>query len=120
VPASIVLVHDDTDFADALIDRFSPGIRWFTDPVQALTALEMARTVTFLITRVQFGNRQPVGLSLARLARAARPEVRVVFTGRPEHRLHPVGLGEFIPEPGRPEHVAMVVEWLDDELPIPP
>jgi hypothetical protein len=116
MPAPIVLVHDDTEFADALRDRFSSGIRWFTDPVQALAALEVARTVTFLITRVQFDDRQPVGLSLARLARAARPQVRVVFTGPPEHRQHAIGIGEFIPEPVRPEHVAVVIEWLDEGL----
>jgi hypothetical protein len=116
MPAPIVLVHDDSEFADALIDRFSPGIRWFTDPVQALTALEIARNITFLITRLQFDDRQPVGLSLARLARAARPQVRVVFTGPPEHRQHAMGIGEFIPEPVRPEHVAMIIEWLDEGL----
>jgi hypothetical protein len=45
-----------------------------------------------------------------------RPEVRVVFTGPPEHRLHAAAIGEFIPEPVRPEHVAMIVEWLDEGL----
>jgi hypothetical protein len=115
MPAPIVLVHDDTAFADALIERFKRRIRWFTDPVEALTALEIARTITFLITRLQFGDRQPIGLSLARLARAARPQVRVVFTGSSDHRQHAVGIGEFIPEPVKPAHVAMIIEWLDEQ-----
>jgi hypothetical protein len=61
MPAPIVLVSDDIEFADALVDRFSPGIKWFTDPVLALTALEMARAVTFLVTRVQFGVASQLG-----------------------------------------------------------
>ena len=114
MPAPIVLVHDDIDFAGRLIERFTPGMRWYQDPVQALAELEKARTVTFLITRVQFGDGQPVGLSLARLARAVRPQLRVVFTGAPQLREHALGMGEFIPEPVRPEHVAMIIEWLDE------
>jgi hypothetical protein len=116
VPAPIVLVHNDTGFADALVARFSPDIRWYQDPVQALTALEKARSITFLITRVQFDDGQPVGLSLARLALAAQAQVRVVFTGPAEHREHAAEIGEFIPEPVRPEHVAMIIEWLDEGL----
>ena len=116
MPAPIVLVHDDTDFVDDLTERFGSGIRWFKDPVEALTALEVARRITILITRVQFDDGQPIGLSLARLARAAKPEVRVVFTGPNDHRQHAMGIGEFIPEPVRPEHVAMVIEWLDEGL----
>ena len=40
----------------------------------------------------------------------------MVFTGLPEHRQHAMGIGEFIPEPVRPEHVAMIIEWLDEGL----
>ena len=88
MPAPIVLVHDDTEFADALIDRFSPGIRWFTDPVQALTALEIARSITFLITRSNSmtGNRLDSRWHDWREQRGR--QVRVVFTGPPEHRQH--------------------------------
>jgi hypothetical protein len=57
MPAPIVLVHDDVEFANTLTKRFAPGTRWYQDPVQALAALEKARTLTFLITRVQFSDR---------------------------------------------------------------
>jgi hypothetical protein len=112
MPARYVVVHDDPEFTDAVVEKLGKDVAWFTDPVRALTALEGARTVAFLITRMQFADNQPVGLSLARLARAARPDVRVVFTGRPEHREYARGLGEFIAEPVNARHVGMVIEWL--------
>jgi ActR/RegA family two-component response regulator len=112
MPARCVVVHDDLKFTDALVAKLGKDVAWFTDPVKALTALGSARTVTYLITRLQFADAQPVGLSLARLARAARPDVRVVFTGLPQFRDCARGLGEFIAEPVNAIHVGMVIEWL--------
>jgi CheY-like chemotaxis protein len=112
MPARIVVVHDDPEFTDALVEKLGKDVVWFTDPVKALMALESARTVAFLITRLQFTDSQPVGLSLARLARAARPDVRVVFTGLSQHRDYARELGEFLAEPVNATHVGMVVEWL--------
>ncbi len=112
MPARFVLVHDDPEFAAALVLRLGKDVAFFPDPVKALAALESARTVAFLITRLQFADNQPVGLSLARLARAARPDVRVVFTGALRLRDYARGLGEFIAEPVNATHVGMVIEWL--------
>jgi hypothetical protein len=120
VPARIVVIHDDPEFLDALAEKLGPGVAWFTDPIRALTALESAKTVAFLVTRLQFSDRQPVGLSLARLARMARPDVRVVFTGMPGHEQYARGLGEFVPEPVKATHVGMVVEWLAKEPDVTP
>jgi DNA-binding NtrC family response regulator len=115
MPARVVVVHDDPEFIDSLAEKLGPGVAWFTDPVRALTALESARTVEFLVTCLAFADRQPVGLSLARAVRAARPDVRIIFTGHPEHREYARGLGEFIEQPVKAEHVAMVIEWLTDK-----
>jgi ActR/RegA family two-component response regulator len=112
MPARIVIVHDDPAFIDALARKLGPDVAWFAEPLAALAALKSANTIRFLITRLSFADRQPVGLSLARLAREARPDVRVVFTGMPEHREYARGLGEFIPEPADATHVGMVIEWL--------
>ena len=112
MPARIVVVHDDPDFINALAAKLGPGVAWFNDPIRALWALETAERVAFLVTRVQFADRQPIGLSLARMARATRPEVRVIFTGGPNHREFTRGLGEFIPEPVSVSNVAVVVGWL--------
>jgi ActR/RegA family two-component response regulator len=114
MPARFVVVHDDAEFTHTLVTRLGPETARYTDPVKALKALETAKTVAFLVTRLQFGDRQPLGLSLARLARAARPDVRVIFTGAPEHRNYARGLGEFVPEPVNATHVGMVIEWLSE------
>jgi ActR/RegA family two-component response regulator len=116
MPARVVVVHDDPVFTDALAQKLKPDVAWFADPMKALAALEAAKNVMFLVTRVQFANQQPLGLSLARLTRAARPDVRVIFTGLPDHVAYARGLGEFIQEPADATHVAMIVEWLR-ELP---
>jgi ActR/RegA family two-component response regulator len=112
MPARIVIVHDDAPFARQLVEKFPRDAMVFQNPVTALTMLAHVRTIEFLICRLQFADRQPVGLSLARLARQRRPEVRVVFTGDPDHRHLVHGLGEFVPEPVAPAHVAMILEWL--------
>ena len=114
MPARIVVVHDDSDFINALAAKLGPGVAWFNDPVRALGALETAENLAFLVTRVQFADLQPVGLSLARVARAARPGVRVIFTGEPDHEDFARGLGAFVPEPVTAANVAMIVEWLDE------
>lgn len=119
MPARIVVVHDDPEFKAALVGKLGKDVAWFTDPVKALTAMELARTVAFLITCLQFTDAQPVGLSLARMARAARPDVRVVFTGLREHRDYARGLGEFLVEPVNATHVGMLIEWLSAAHPEP-
>jgi hypothetical protein len=115
MPARVVVVHDDPEFTEALKGKLGPNVAWFADPTIALRALQAARKVTFLITRLQFADRQPIGLSLARLARAARPDVRVVFTGMPHHQSFARGLGEFFSEPVEAVHIAMVIEWLTED-----
>src|SRR3954447_414213 len=112
MPARFVIVHDDAEFTDALVEKLGKNVARFTDPVRALTALGSARTIAYLVTRLQFTDTQPVGLSLARLARAARPNVRVVFTGLPQYRDFAQDLGEFIAEPVSAADVGMVIELL--------
>src|SRR3954451_10501641 len=119
MPARFVIVHDDIEFADALAGKLGKDLARFNDPVSALTALGSARTVAYLITRLQFTDSQPVGMSLARLARAARPDVRAVFTGPPQYRDFARGLGEFIAEPVNATHVGMVIEWLSMSHEVP-
>jgi hypothetical protein len=108
MPARYVIVHDDPERTNALSQKLGPNVASFGDPTIALMALEAAKNVTFLITRLQVDDRQPIGLSLARLARSRRPDVRVIFTGQPHHRRYARGLGEFIPEPVEPSHVGLV------------
>jgi hypothetical protein len=61
--------------------------------------MKAARTVEFLITRLAFADKQPIGLALARVARALRPDVRIIFTGNPNHKDNARGVGDFMEEP---------------------
>ena len=114
--ARIAVVHDDPDFLDALSEglRFAGhDVATFADPFPALTALELVADVKILITRMRFGDQQPVGLSLARVARTARPEVKVLFIAHPEFQSYTLGVGEFM---GLPVNVAEVVAMVDRML----
>jgi|HubBroStandDraft_1064217.scaffolds.fasta_scaffold107735_2 hypothetical protein len=114
MPARFVLVHDDLPFTSAMMKKLGSDLAWFEDPMRALRALESAKSIEFLVTRLQFTNGQPLGLSLARLARTARPDVRVIFTGAIEHKDYARGLGEFITEPVEAVHIGMIIEWMKD------
>jgi CheY-like chemotaxis protein len=75
MPARVVVVHDDPTFADPLAALLGAGqdVALFTDPMAALDALDTARTIEVLVTRVQFAPGQPNGIALARMARIKRP-----------------------------------------------
>jgi hypothetical protein len=60
MPARYVVVHDEHEFTSALMRKLGSDLAWFDDPAKALAALEAARTVQFLITRLAFSDRQPV------------------------------------------------------------
>jgi DNA-binding response OmpR family regulator len=86
MPARIVIVHDEPDFADPLTATLrSEGhdVATFTDPTIGLDALDAARRVELLITCVNFPPGKPNGVSLARMARYRRPDIRVCLRGFP-------------------------------------
>ncbi len=68
--------------------------------------------VDLLITRFRFGTPQPVGPSLARLARTRHRDLKVLFVARPEFQDAAVGSGEFVPAPARIEDVMLAVARL--------
>jgi hypothetical protein len=112
--ARIVVFHDDPEFIDALAEKLGSDVAWFTDPIRALMALESAKTVAFLVARLQFNDHQPVGLSLARVTKAIRPNVQIILTGSRDQEKFASGIGEFIPEPVEAAHIAMIIEWLTE------
>jgi DNA-binding response OmpR family regulator len=103
MPARIVLVHDDTDFANraaAAIRAAGYDIVAFEGSMAALEALtESAKTVKLLITRVNFGPGSPHGVSLAMMARRKIMDLKVLFLARPEQQEHAMDIGEFMPAP---------------------
>src|SRR6267154_2280999 len=101
MPATIVVVHEDPIFRTELhraLLAVGHDTTTFSNPTLALTALRMAQKTEVLITSVQFGD-QPVGLSLARVARSARPGVKVIFTALPRFQSFAEGFGEFVAMP---------------------
>ena len=117
MPARIVVVHDDSDLnvaATVALTVAGYDVAAFVDPMAALHALEDARTVEALVTRMRFGPDKPNGLALARMARRKRPDIRVLFTGQPEFAVHAAGLGDFIAAPITPTDIVEGVRRLLD------
>jgi DNA-binding NtrC family response regulator len=115
VPAHIVLVHDNSDFnvaATVALTVAGHGVASFVDPVAAIQALEAARTVEALVTRIRFGPDKPDGFALARTARKMRPDIRVLFVALPEFAAAAVGLGDFIAAPMTPTDIVEGVRCL--------
>lgn len=102
VPARIVLVNDDETFliaATSALKEVWRDVAAFSDPMAALGVLIDARTAGLLITRVEFAPGKPNGVALARMARAKRPDIKVLFTALAKYAEHAVGLGAFLPMP---------------------
>jgi DNA-binding NtrC family response regulator len=111
MPARVAVVHDDPTFADPLAALLGAGqdVALFTDPMAALDALDTARTIEVLVTRVQFAPGQPNGIALARMARIKRPGIRVLFVARPEFAGEAADLGTFMAHPVSVADVAQTV-----------
>jgi DNA-binding NtrC family response regulator len=113
MPAQIVIVHDQPDFAEemaAALRLAGHEVAAFHDPMIALDALDAARKIEVLISRIGFAEGKPNGLALARMARAKRPGIRVVFTANPEFEAHAAGLGTFLASPVNVADVVAAVE----------
>jgi DNA-binding NtrC family response regulator len=102
VPARIVLVHDDEEFAIAATTALRNAgydVATFTDSEVALDALESDKSVELLVTRMQFGPRKPAGGALARMTMMKHSGLKVVFTALPQYARYVEGLGPFLPMP---------------------
>jgi DNA-binding response OmpR family regulator len=117
MPARIVLVHDEPEFAEATLAALrGAGFDAIAimDSMSGIDALEHPKHVELLITRVRFPSGTPNGAALARMARLKRPGIKVLFASFPEVRQHIDGLGEFLPRPfSTDELLATVGRMLD-------
>lgn len=128
MPPRVVLVHDDPRFvreATAALRAATIEVAAFTDPLAALNAVEAAQTVELLVTRVRFPLGKPNGVSLVRVARNKRPDMKALFLSLPEYaeRVMGEGLGACMVAPVQvPDLVAAVRRLLtpDDQKEGPP
>ena len=102
MPARVVVVLDDLEFADQAVGGLAAQnyeAIALPDPLAALDALESAVRVELLITCTIHAEGQPNGVSLALMARAKRRDVKVIFVGTREQAQHTEGLGTFLTSP---------------------
>jgi hypothetical protein len=97
-----VIVLNDRILAEgvaALLKTAGEDATAFTSTTLALSALENAGSIEVLISGLEFPAGQPNGISLANLARARRPNIRIAFVGPEELAQYTAGLGQLISLP---------------------
>jgi DNA-binding NtrC family response regulator len=117
MPARVVVVHDDQDFADRVAAALGAGghdVAVFPDPLVAWDALEAAKRIDVLVARVEYPPGKSNGLALARMARSKRPQIKILFTALPQYAENTVDLGEFLPMPVSVEDTIEAVTRLLD------
>ena len=115
MPARIMIVHDEPYFADEVASILRPGeddVATFADPAAALDALESGERIELLVSCGDFGPGKLNGVTLARMARARRPEIDVLLIGPLEVAQYAGGLGHFLREPVSPWELMTTIERL--------
>ena len=116
--ARIVMAHDDEAFviaATVALRNAGYSIATFTDSMLALDIILEADSVELLITCMQFAPGKPNGVVLAQMGTIKHREMKVVFTGLPEHVKRAKGLGPILPvHVGMDRLVATVARLLGD------
>jgi DNA-binding NtrC family response regulator len=111
--ANLIIAYDEPTFAIPLeigLRRAGHTVSVFSEPLEALNALETTRDVGMLITRVRFSPGQPHGIALARMARLKHARIQILFVARAEFAEEAKDLGEFIPMPANVVEVVKAVE----------
>jgi len=102
MPAQIVLVNDDNEFAgqaSAALQGVGYSVAPFTDPVAAWDAIRGLSSARLLITKILFAPGKPNGLALAHARQSHKAALRVLFTDLPNTEAHVGELGIFLPLP---------------------
>lgn len=119
MPAQVVVVLQNASVAKELSDAIQANghtVQPFTDPLQALDALERAEKIELLITCIQFPANKPNGRSLALMAKMKRPGIKVIFISRPGEEQHVSDLGSCLPPPIDVLQVSTLAEKLLAEI----
>lgn len=115
MPAQVVMVLQDDLALGGLANAIRANghtVQPFTDPMDALTALEQAKRVELLITCLQFPPGKPNGQALARMARMKRPGIKCIFVVMPGEGEHVEDMGDCVPMPVDVPRIAALAEEL--------
>jgi CheY-like chemotaxis protein len=108
MPARIVVVHDEPDFIERTVSALRDAghdVVAFNSSMSAIDALERAQQIEVLVTRVNFPDGQPNGVSLALMTKVKKPGVKILFAALPETQKYTEGVGEFLPAPVDPADI---------------
>ena len=122
MPARVVFVHDDFDFTASTVAvlRHVVGdddVALFTSSMAAVKALELAQKIEVLITRTEFPEGQPNGISLGLMARIRRPGVKILLLATVDTLEFTEGIGEVLVAPVTPGDVVTKVREMLGSLP---
>ena len=112
MPARILVVHDGpglTERTAAALVTAGHEVSAVTSSMSAIEALEDARQIEMLVTRVTFPEGEPNGVALALMARVKKPGPKVLFVALPEMQAHTEGVGEFLPAPADPADIVALI-----------
>ena len=102
MPAPVIVAHDDKATRElAVAALIAAGLTavGFHDLMAALNAVEDDSRVRVLVARIDFGAGKLNGVTLARMLKLKRPDVKILFLALPENREHAEAVGEFLPMP---------------------
>jgi DNA-binding NtrC family response regulator len=91
--------HVDLEAAATAIRDAGYDVATFDDSMAALIAVEQAETVRVLVTRLNFPQGKPNGLSIASMLWAKRPSLKVIFIARADMAEFTGGIGELLTRP---------------------
>lgn len=114
MPAQVVLVHDDPDLTTSTVTALrqlvgDEKVALFTNSMSALNAFEAAERIDVLITRTEFPEGQPNGISLGLMARLKRPNVKILLLATVDTFNFTEGIGEVLVAPVTADAVAAKV-----------
>jgi DNA-binding response OmpR family regulator len=84
MPAQVVIVHEDREFAVGAVAAFEAqgsSVIHYDDALAAMDALAQASAIELLITCLDFGGGRSNGIALAYMVRLRKRSVRCIFIG---------------------------------------
>lgn len=108
MPARIAVVLDEPELTEKIVGAIKAkghDAAALPDAMTALNAFWGETSIDVLVTSLNHGKGQPNGIALARIAKAKKPGVKVLFVGDTGLAHHAAGLGTYLGTRVSIEHV---------------